>query len=157
MPLTDPIAAYNAQSNTEAHLVQQFLESEGIESSVTEDNSLVGQWMFGLLPEIHKPQVWVNRADADRVAELLTKFEQRHRERNANTAAAETAAIEVRCEGCGRTSTFAGNLQGSVQDCPHCGAFVDVGEVDWPEEAFEETDDSDRVEPQATSDEAELL
>lgn len=140
MPLSDPIAAYNAQSNTDAHLVQQFLESQGIESSVAEDNSLVGQWTFGLLPEIHKPQVWVSREDAERVGELLTLFEERRRLRNVVDPPAGTAPIEVRCEACGRTTTFAGNLQGSVQDCPHCGAFVDVGEVDWPEEALEETD-----------------
>lgn len=146
MPLSDPIAAYNAQSNTDAHLVQQFLEGQGIESSVTEDNSLVGQWTFGLLPEIHKPQVWVSRADAERVAELLTLFEERRRERNAVDPPPGTAAIEVRCEDCGRTTTFAGNLQGSVQDCPHCGAFVDVGDVDWPEAAWENSDELDEVE-----------
>ncbi len=138
MPLSDPIAAYNAQSNTDAHLVQQFLESQGIESSVTEDNSLVGQWTFGLLPEIHKPQVWISRADAERVAELLTMFEVRRRERNVAELPEGAASIEVCCEDCGRTATFAENLKGSVQDCPHCGAFVDVGEVDWPEEAWAE-------------------
>lgn len=146
MSLSEPIAAYNAQTNLEAHLVQQFLESQGIEAWVTEDNSLVGQWAFGVLPEIHKPQVWVNRCAAERVAELLTEFEQRKRERNAVEGKRESASIEVQCEACGRTSSFASHLNGSTQDCPNCGAFVDVGDIDWPEEAIREAESAEGIE-----------
>ena len=27
---------------------------------------------------------------------------------------------------------FAGSLKGTVQDCSHCGSYVDVGDIDWP-------------------------
>src|SRR5262245_52180201 len=81
MTLQDPVAAYTSESNEEALLVQRFLENEGIEAFVIEDHSLVGYWMLGTLAEIHKPQVWVNRNDSARVAELLVEYERRRLER----------------------------------------------------------------------------
>jgi hypothetical protein len=38
----------------------------------------------------------------------------------------DAPAIEVTCEGCGQTGRFPPAQRGSVQECPHCGAFVDV-------------------------------
>jgi hypothetical protein len=141
MALEDPLAAYNAENNMEALFVQRFLESEGIEAFVTEDHSLVGYWLFGTLPEIHKPQVWINRRDAERVAQLLTEYERRKLERGAEQKADGATAIEVRCEECGKTSTFAGSLAGTVQDCPYCGSYVDVGEFEWPDDDSEVGDE----------------
>ena len=146
MGLTDPITAYNAESNMEAMLVQRFLESEGIEAYATEDLSLAGYWALGTLPEIHKPQVWINRRDAARVAQLLVEFEHRKLERDATRKAEESTTIESRCEDCGKTATFAGSLKDTVQNCPHCSAYMDIGEIGWPADedfgiAKEDTDD----------------
>lgn len=132
MALKDPIAAYNAQNNMDAQFVQRFLESCGVEAYATEDLSLVGHWMFGNLPEIHKPQVWISREDADRVAHLLTEYENDKAKRDAERTREDTATITVECEDCGKTAQFAGSLKGTVQDCPHCGSYVDVGDVEWP-------------------------
>ena len=132
MPLTDLIPAYNAESNMAAILVQRFLESHGIEAFAVEDNSLVGHWVGGNLPEIHKPQVWINRADTKRVAELLTEYEHRKIASDLERKASEPKTISIDCEDCGKTSDFAGSLKGTVQDCPHCGSYVDVGDIDWP-------------------------
>lgn len=134
MTLEDPITAYNAESNMDALWAQQYLENEGIEAHVIEDHSMVGHWMFGNLPEIHKPQVWVSRQDAEEAGRLLAIYEQRKIDRDAGQAAKEVEPLEVVCEECERSSTFAGSLNGTVQDCPHCGAYVDVGEFDWPED-----------------------
>ena len=65
MALHDPVAVYNAANNVEAHLVRNALLTSGVEAHVTEDVSQVGTWAFGLLPEIHKPQVWVERQDIE--------------------------------------------------------------------------------------------
>lgn len=110
MKLTDPIAAYNAESNMDAILAQRYLEAEGVQAFAVEDNSLVGHWMFGNLPEIHKPQVWVNRCDAERAGRLLDEFERRRIERDAKRKASEPKTIEVHCEDCGKLSPFAGSL-----------------------------------------------
>jgi len=57
MPLQNPVAVYNAANNIEAQLICNFLNDAGIEAYLTSDVSQAGTWMFGLLPEIHKPQV----------------------------------------------------------------------------------------------------
>ena len=144
MNLKDPIAAYNAESNMEAILLQRFLESEGIQAFATEDNSLVGHWIFGNLPEIHKPQVWISRKDSEKVAQLLTEYERRKLARDSDRQANEPQTVIVNCEDCGKESRFAVSLIGTIQDCSHCGSYVDVGEVDWPfwEEADEPEDES---------------
>ena len=138
MALDDPISAYIAESNMEAMLVQQFLESEGVEAHVVEDLSLAGYWMLGFLPQIVKPQVWIGRRDEVRASKLLEEYERLKAERDAERKANEPQTIEVHCEECGKTSAFAGSLNGTTQTCPHCRGYVDVGHFEWP------LDDEDR-------------
>jgi hypothetical protein len=136
MPLRDPVAVYNAANNVEAHLLRNALGTAGVEAFVTED---ISQGILGLIPEIHKPQVWVERADVERVKPILDDYERRAAElRDANTQDEQTeTAVEVVCEECGERSAYPAIQLGSVQQCPHCGAYVDV--VDG--EASENDDD----------------
>lgn len=132
MPLSDPVAVYNAANNWEAHVICNLLNDAGIEASVTEDVSPVGVFVFGLISEIHKPQVWAERSEIGRVKPILDQYEQRQREQqsvDAEKAAPGEATVEAACEECGRRSRFPAAQNGSVQDCPHCGAFMDVGEM----------------------------
>ena len=39
----------------------------------------------------------------------------------------EAGTIEVTCEKCGKQTEFPAAQFGSVKNCPHCNAFVDVG------------------------------
>ena len=34
--------------------------------------------------------------------------------------------VHANCEDCGKPTTFPASKQGSVQTCPHCGAYLDV-------------------------------
>src|SRR3972149_6951549 len=129
MAISDPVAAYNAKDNLEAHIVRNFLEQNGVEAFATVDDSVAGVWMFGLLPEIHKPQVWVDRSAIEQARPLLEQFERnkhQHRELSARSSESDVAPIEAVCEECDRNSTFPRAKNGTVQDCPHCGAFMDV-------------------------------
>ena len=112
---------------------------------VVEDVSQVGVWWGGLIGEVHKPQVWIERADTDRAKPVLDDYERRAAERRA---VASGEPIEVTCEECGKTSTFPASQQGWVQNCSHCRAYVDVGDVlfdDWdvPPESGDEPADHD--------------
>lgn len=137
MELKEPIAVYNAATNVEAHVVAMFLTEGGVEAFATEDLSLVGLWMFGTLPEIHKPQVWVSAADQKRAAQLLQDYERQAAERALVTQdGASTTPIEVVCEECGQTSSFPAEQRGSIQYCRQCAAHLDVessaaGEQFW--------------------------
>jgi hypothetical protein len=138
MAISDPVAVYNARDNVDAHLVRNYLEQNGVEAFAAMDESPYGMWMFGLLPEIHKPQVWVDRSAIELAKPLLMKYEQRLRLQAApatGSAEREGEWIQAVCEECGTTSVFGASKDGTVQDCPHCGAYMDVGD-----NAFEDFD-----------------
>ena len=42
--------------------------------------------------------------------------------------------IEVVCEECGLSTVFPGSLNGTTQECLHCHAYVDVGDLPWDED-----------------------
>jgi DNA-directed RNA polymerase subunit RPC12/RpoP len=137
MALQDPVAVYNATNNVESHMLCNILRDAGIEAFTTDDVSVVGVWMFGLLPEIHKPQVWIDRKDVERAKPLLENYEDQLLERqeaDRHKLSLDDAAIEVTCEECGRSSLFPAEQRDTVQDCPHCGSYVDVGDVADTEE-----------------------
>lgn len=129
MALQDPVVVYNAATNVEAHLVKLLLIEAGMEAFVSEDLSTGGLWMFGLLPGIHKPQVWVSRSRIDEAQPVLERYERQEAERRRTrqqTDSADSSPVQVVCEECGKSSLFPSAQRGSVQDCPHCRAYVDV-------------------------------
>ena len=133
MGLRDPVAVYNAATNVEAQLICNILNDAGVEAFVTEDASPAGVWMFGTLPEIHKPQVWVDRSSLDRAKPVLDDYERRSIERgetnfNEVTAKGTLSGITFLCEECGKRMTFPAQRRGHVETCPHCGSYVDVPE-----------------------------
>lgn len=143
--LNDPIAAYNAASNIEALQVADYLTSEGIDAHATQDDSLVGYWLGGRMPEIHKPQVWVSRSDAEAAARLLAEFESQQKTANPKARPVTESdvnlsreTIEAVCEDCGEKSSFPAKLNGTVQRCPKCWGHMDVGELDWGDFDFGE-------------------
>jgi hypothetical protein len=147
MSLHDPVAIYNAASNMEAGFVRDALLAAGLAAFVIEDVSQVGTWMGGHVAEIHKPQVWVERVDVERAKPVLDEFERR--------AAALRAApdpeqggptIEAVCEECGGRSPFPAVQRGSVQQCPQCNAYLDVGGEEMPGD-WDEGDDASAEEP----------
>lgn len=81
MALRHPFAAYNASSNLEAHFVCGLLQAAGIEAMVIEDGSQAGLWFGGTIPEIHRPQVWIEQADIERVRPILTDYDRRNADR----------------------------------------------------------------------------
>jgi hypothetical protein len=49
--------------------------------------------------------------------------------------------VEFVCDRCGESISFPGSAVGTVQECPHCGGFVDVdrpgeGQDEDPDEAY---------------------
>jgi hypothetical protein len=133
MALRDPVAVYNAANNLEAHFVCEALAAAGVEAYPTEDVSQIGTWVGGLVPELHKPQVWVEREDVARAVPVLEDFERRKAELQSEGGGDAGPPIEVVCEECGSQSLFPAEQRGSVQQCPHCGEYLDVGAAEVPE------------------------
>lgn len=143
MGFREPFAAYNAANNVEAQVVANFLNDAGVEAVAVADVSQAGTWWLGLVPELHKPQVWIEQQDWGRAQLLLQDFEQKAAARRSATD--DEGSVIVTCEECGSNSSYPSSQLGSVQNCPHCGEFVDVGEVPapegWDEVAEEVSDD----------------
>lgn len=129
MALKDPFAAYNARDSVEAHFVCGLIQDAGIDAFVIDDVSNLGlSGWTGPMPELHKPQVWVERADAEPVKSILDEYEQRVSERRARQGQDrdDVVSITVRCESCDQTASFPASLRGNVELCPNCGSYVDV-------------------------------
>jgi len=148
MSMRDPVAVYNAANNMEAAFVRDALVAAGLDAFVIEDVSQVGAWIGGgHIAEIHKPQVWVERADVERAKPVLDAFERRAADlRAAPDPDQGGPTIEAVCEECGSRSPFPATQRGSVQQCPHCNAYMDVGGEEVPGD-WEEGDDASAEEP----------
>jgi len=131
-----PIAVYNAGTNLEAHAVKGLLIAAGIEAFAVDDVSLVGFSAFGTLPEIHKPQVWVDEADLERAQAVLQAYQETQSESAHAEAAAPAGPIEVVCEDCGHRTTFPAADRGKTRECPRCRNYVDVEEPQAGEDEY---------------------
>jgi len=143
--LVEPVLAYTANGNLEAHSIVNWLQSHGLCSHAVEDNAGVSLFAFGKLSQFHKPQVFVNRADLQRAGELLRQFEAQRDERR--TGLVDAPPITSECEECGTSSEFPASQDGTTQTCPKCHAFIDVGQFDWPDD-FDADFDSADSEPE---------
>ena len=132
MDLKAPLVAYIAESDIEASQVAQLLVENDVPAHAEEDVSVVGLWAFGKLSQIHKPRVWIATADKDRAFGLLSDYEREKVSRTQKSRAGDADSIAVACEDCGKSTDFPARFIGTVQECRHCRAHVDVGEFDWP-------------------------
>ncbi len=130
MELKNPIVAYVAEGNIEAHSIVDWLRSNGVGAYAVEDNSGASLWAFGRISQFHKPKVWIDEPDADKAKGLLDQFEKRKRARHADIDA--SPSIASKCEECGESSQFPASQNSTTQNCPKCHAFMDVGQLDWP-------------------------
>jgi DNA-directed RNA polymerase subunit RPC12/RpoP len=128
MALADPVKVFVASSNIGAEMTCRALQAAGIEASAGEDTSPAGLWMGGTIPGIFDAGVFVSRVDAERATAVIRELDRLEAER----AFAQGAEVEAVCEECGKTGRFPAVQRGTVQDCPHCGALIDVGEADMP-------------------------
>lgn len=76
------------------------------------------------------------------IAEIRSREEKR---------AARTGTIDAVCEECNKPSQWPASLMGSTQDCPHCGAYMDIPdpEENWDEMDFEAGEGDDEPKESA--------
>lgn len=132
MEFQDPLKIYTAASNIEAHMIVDVLEGNGIAAFADEDRTGVSVWAFGTISQFHLPNVWIDRSTVVAAAEVIRDFEERKRLRENSEVG--SSQIVMTCEKCGKVSSFSDNQNGTVQECPHCHAYMDVGELDWNED-----------------------
>ena len=135
MAIHDSVAVYTAADNIQASILRDVLADACIEAHVMDDVSMIGVWFGGLASQLHRPKVVVDRRDADASAEIVRNFDAEWKATGAaekdSQKANDGVPITVVCDECGKSSSFPASERGSVQNCPHCRAYVDVGEVEF--------------------------
>ena len=149
--LANPKLVYTANGNLEAHSLAIWLRSNGVRAYAVEDHSGVSLFAFGTLSQFHKPQVFVDEVDLPVAAGLLREFESQE-DRKAKKKG-DRPPIQSECEECGSTSEFPASQDGTTQNCPKCNAYMDVGNMDWPED-FDVGSEDDIESPLETDFEA---
>jgi hypothetical protein len=129
----DPKCVFVADSPGMAEVVVLFLGSNNIQAQVMDPETLGG--FLGLTPvsstgiSANGIEVWVHEpANAERARELIAQREEVLKEKAAK-AATRTGTVKAECDECGKTSEFPAAQAGTVQDCPHCGEYMDVPDL----------------------------
>ena len=137
MSLQNPVVAYEARDNAQANLLRLRLIAEDVTAFVEEDHSGVGDSLWGQ-SSLNKPKVWVEKTNLEQALAVLKQFERElvQKSQRVEDSVNTWKMIDAVCETCGTTQQFAEEMKGSVQDCPQCGDFLDVGNVDWDEQDY---------------------
>jgi hypothetical protein len=73
--IPDAVVVYVAATNLEAHVIADLLQTNDIPAIAVEDQSLVGMWIGGTLPMIHRPKIWVSRKHVQQAHVLIREYE----------------------------------------------------------------------------------
>jgi hypothetical protein len=143
MTYRDPKCVHVDHNLARARLIAGWLGGHGIPADVMDEMTLGGfEGLVSILPaklSFRGVEVWViDPADADRARQLLAD-----KAAEIQAKKSRTGTVEARCEDCGRSSTFPAAQQGSIQNCPHCGAMVDVPDPDGEWDVGEPDDAAD--------------
>ena len=115
-------------------MVAAYLEQEGIASHVMEDVSYISVTWAGTASQLVRPRLFVSRSDAERAVALIVEYERRQRPRT-QPPGHTTELVRADCGSCGREVSFPSAKEGTIQPCPACHEYMDVGHPDWAEEA----------------------
>jgi hypothetical protein len=128
------VEVYRAKNGFQAHLFVTALEEAGIKAEIqgttVHPSSATGEGLLtDTAPWWDAPRILVLAEDADRAKQLLLELEARERKE----APEANPPIEAVCDKCGCRASFPATQRGSVQQCPQCGAYLDVGEDESPD------------------------
>ena len=152
MELHDPVAIYTAASDLEAYEIVELLQGSEIPAQVIEDMNLLD----GLNPPVHAAKVWVSSRDMERATAVTQAYEARIQQRElAHHVPVDLQSewIDARCDKCGTVTRYAPIQKGTVENCPKCYAFIDIGsDVDFDDwNVIEVENDGDGAGPDAES------
>jgi Putative prokaryotic signal transducing protein len=132
-----------------AHAVVAHLSGHGIEAQVMNEMTLGGfegltAWLPGKA-SLRGLEVWVvNPNDAERARRIIAENDEELK-RAQDSRSRRTDPVTAICEECGHSATFPPSEQGTVQDCPHCGQYIDVPDL---ESDPGNSDDGETSEPE---------
>lgn len=126
----DPKCVFVGNNAAESTVLANWLEHQGISTQVMD--TLTHGGLAGLTAWTGTSnrgiEVWVvSPEDAAKARDLIAENEEIV---SASAPPDDETTVLAFCEECGRSSEFPGNCRGTIQDCPHCGRYMDVVEDD---------------------------
>ena len=117
---TEPVCVRRTSTLEEASIIVAWLADNDVEAQIADPDS-PGVMAFGITdPE--GIEVYVkDQAAATKAKALLEEHDRKHHEGH------DGPDIELTCEACGQQLHFSADYAGTTQECPECGAHVDVG------------------------------
>ncbi|MFO0809318.1 MAG: hypothetical protein U0746_11885 [Gemmataceae bacterium] len=130
----DPKCVFVADENGEARIIASWLTGLGINADVMDEMTRGGfEGLTAILPggiSARGLEVWVTDPDrADEARELLKQRAEDQRAKQARNAA-RAGDVIITCEDCGKQSPFPASLAGNIEQCPHCGSYIDIPDPD---------------------------
>ena len=117
----EPICVRRTTTIEEADIICGWLAERGITAEVSDRNN-PGVLAFGVT-DVEGIAICVADAEtAEKTAKLLDEHDREH----ARTGDGSSEPVDVVCDACGETCSFAGEESGTVQTCPHCQGHLDV-------------------------------
>jgi len=115
----EPVCIRHAATLEEASIIVAWLAENDVDAKIADPDN-PGVMAFGVTdPE--GIEVYVKDDEtAARAKALLREHDARDR------AADDGDELTVTCEGCGGTFHFPAGQAGTTQECPECGAYLDV-------------------------------
>lgn len=122
----------------EADTFQALLAEQGIRSWV--NNATVVQMEWIISNAVGGVRLDVADDDYDQAKAIIDDLQRKRTDRRERLRSVRVTAV---CEDCGREATFSGDRAGFVENCPHCGAYVDVPELEGADGDTDSPDPSD--------------
>jgi hypothetical protein len=142
----DPKCVFVGDNVGIAHAVVAHLGSHDIEAQVMNEMTMGGfegltAWLPGKA-SLRGLEVWVvNPDDAEHARRIIAENDEELK-RAQSSRARRTEPVSAICEECGQSATFPPSEQGTVQDCPHCGKYMDVPDLESDLGDSDDEDDS---------------
>ncbi|HBN75865.1 MAG TPA: hypothetical protein DD473_08615 [Planctomycetaceae bacterium] len=158
------ILVFESDDEQAVELIANFLNEKGVNADVIEHKPDMPQGdAFGMTVTAYagaessgRFEVRIKDAEQFEQARILLTKHTEEILRRADLVQIQASEVVVECDDCSKSNVYSGALQGTVQECEHCGSYLDVpgGEDDYDWSIVDETISEDD-EAAETDDEAD--
>ncbi len=125
LSIAEFVTEWLGKQGVDVELVRHFKESDGVGLSTLSDSQSTSH------VEVHVKDI----EDVEAVKKLIVENQESILQEAQKRDETVPETIAVVCEHCEETAVYPGSMQGTVQECPYCGEYLDVpggeDEFDW--------------------------
>ncbi|MBL4884961.1 MAG: hypothetical protein JKY95_10560 [Planctomycetaceae bacterium] len=141
------VTEWLTKKNVEVELVKHFKQSDGVGLTSLSDSESTTHL------EVHVK----NAEDVDRIKSLILENQESLIQEAQQLDQKVPEQIAIACDHCEEQVVYPGQMQGTVQECPYCGGYLDVpgGEDEFDWSVVDETISEDELAQQENDEDAD--